>query len=281
MYDAEETSKLPDPYRVSLGHTGENASKSVARFQMDGLTVDLTRTRLAADGGEVIWKPRDCTWYTAEKFQVPIPRNKKRAKKKTVHKVRERAEQAWLENIDEGWEGGQVNMSREAGSVVLLRVHEGRRQEGFDLRLPLIHKPYLLDHSYLVTTKTSICGFAHVSTQVVTTRPRIQSMLEDGSILRGFDKAGPIWKEFRLVQDVDKASMKSMIKNFAASSRAQLQHQMRLGRYSARLDVVVYLSDHGRNCNTRFRLHTGVECNETMVTAGTMELPGIGQLWHK
>jgi hypothetical protein len=40
----------------------------------------------------------------------------------------------------------QVKMSRETGSVVLLRVHEGRRKDSI---------PCLLDHSYLVTTKTT------------------------------------------------------------------------------------------------------------------------------
>jgi hypothetical protein len=39
----------------------------------------------------------------------------------------------------------QVKMSRDMGSVVLLRVHEGRRKD-------LI---CLLDHSYLVATKTT------------------------------------------------------------------------------------------------------------------------------
>jgi hypothetical protein len=29
------------------------------------------------------------------------------------------------------------------------------------------------------------------------------------------------------------------------------------------------------------RIDTVVECNEMMVAAGTMELPGIGQLWRK
>jgi hypothetical protein len=29
------------------------------------------------------------------------------------------------------------------------------------------------------------------------------------------------------------------------------------------------------------RIDTVVECNEMMVAAGTMELPDIGQLWHK
>ncbi|KAJ7923141.1 hypothetical protein B0H13DRAFT_1865245 [Mycena leptocephala] len=33
---------------------------------------DPTRARLATDGTEVIWKPSDCTWYTAGRFQVLI-----------------------------------------------------------------------------------------------------------------------------------------------------------------------------------------------------------------
>ncbi|KAJ7839763.1 hypothetical protein B0H13DRAFT_2417347 [Mycena leptocephala] len=40
----------------------------------------------------------------------------------------------------------QVKMSRETGSVVLLRVHEGRRKDLISC---------LLDHPYLVTTKTT------------------------------------------------------------------------------------------------------------------------------
>ncbi|KAJ7927891.1 hypothetical protein B0H13DRAFT_1860926 [Mycena leptocephala] len=300
-----------------------------------------------------------------------------------------------------GWEGGQVKMSREAGSVVLLRLHEGRRQEGFDLRLPLIHKPYLLDHSYLVTTKTSICGFAGPIRKEFRVQERHIKRTQARKIEKG--------ELEQLVQDVDKASMKSMIKNFAASIwarnrwntaskpgwssgaenrqteqpqekleavnwdsdrsgtknrdqitgrlrhdrtfktlnsapesrpectsckgiiwtrwRAQLQHQTAgviatrdldsvssTGKFSrwkghsgpehlvVAFTVEILLSRTKgagpRTCSIGYvelggrlglenslmldlRIDTVVECNEMMVAAGTMELPGIGQLWRK
>ena len=79
-----------------------------------------------------------------------------KSKKNCAARTSRRKTRLEVENTDEGWEGGEEKLRSETvGSVVLLQEHGGKGQGKFNLPRPLIHKPCLLDRSYLAITKTS------------------------------------------------------------------------------------------------------------------------------